>query len=282
MTSKPEGIRMTTIRIPTGTTKAADSSAVSVSRAATACLASAAVSAALLVGASLLASVPAQAGPMFPLAPACDKYQFNSGLLQLDLDAGATVQIPVNGQTAAGTASVYDPTAASSGIASGGVTGRKIDITVNWTRGPAAGRQSWFSGQVNDDGRASGFSMVNTDGPSGWHTNDSLSCITPPAPPRPPAPPPMPKLPKPPPPKPLAGPGVSWDPRLGGLTVHITDRSGVDSNCTYKADAYEQGFFLPKNSTKDLVIVPAIPKFANWDVTVTCDNGTSTRTSIFF
>jgi hypothetical protein len=30
------------------------------------------------------------------------------------------------------------------------------------------------------------------------------------------------------------------------------------------------------------VIVPAIPKFSNWNVSITCDNGTSTNTSTFF
>jgi len=30
------------------------------------------------------------------------------------------------------------------------------------------------------------------------------------------------------------------------------------------------------------VIVPAIPKFQNWNVTVKCDNGTTTNTSEFF
>ncbi len=94
-----------------------------------------------------------------------------------------------------------------------------------------------------------------------------------------PAPPPPPP---PPPPAPKQGPGVSWDPRIGGLTAHITDRSGVDSQCTYTSDFYQRSFFLPANSTYDLVIVPAIPKFQNWNVSVKCDNGTTTNTSEFF
>ncbi|GLP77615.1 hypothetical protein TUM20983_47250 [Mycobacterium antarcticum] len=98
-----------------------------------------------------------------------------------------------------------------------------------------------------------------------------------PAPPPPPAP-----APPPPPPAPKQGPGVSWDPRIGGLTAHITDRSGVASQCTYTSDFYQRSFFLPANQTYDLVIVPAIPKFQNWNVTVKCDNGTTTNTSEFF
>lgn len=92
----------------------------------------------------------------------------------------------------------------------------------------------------------------------------------------------QPKPPPPPAPKPLQGPGVSWEPRLGGLTAHINDRSGVASQCVYKSDFYERSFFLPANSTYDLVIVPAIPKLQNWTVTITCDNGTKTQTSTFF
>lgn len=83
-------------------------------------------------------------------------------------------------------------------------------------------------------------------------------------------------------PKPPAGPGVTWSPRVGGLTASITDRSGVDSQCTYQSDWYTRSFFLQKNTTFDLVIVPAIPKFQNWNVTINCDNGAKTQTSTFF
>jgi hypothetical protein len=92
----------------------------------------------------------------------------------------------------------------------------------------------------------------------------------------------MPKLPPLSAPKPLAGPGVSWDPVVGGLVAHVNDRSGVAAQCTYKADAYTRSFFLPANGSYDVVIVPAIPKMANWDVTVNCDNGATTHTSTFF
>jgi hypothetical protein len=39
---------------------------------------------------------------------------------------------------------------------------------------------------------------------------------------------------------------------------------------------------LKAGKTTNLVIFPAIRKYAPWDVTVTCDNGTETRTSIVF
>ena len=95
---------------------------------------------------------------------------------------------------------------------------------------------------------------------------------TTPPPPNDPPPPPAPKL----------GPTVSFNTVLGGMEAHITDRSGVSSQCTYATDDYSRGFALPANSTYDLRIVPAIPKFKNWTVTITCDNGTSTTATTYF
>ncbi len=85
-----------------------------------------------------------------------------------------------------------------------------------------------------------------------------------------------------PPPAPKLGPTVSWKPIVGGLQAHITDRSGVSSQCTYVTDNFNRGFALPANSSYDLRIVPAVPQFRNWNVTITCDNGTSTQATTFF
>ena len=95
---------------------------------------------------------------------------------------------------------------------------------------------------------------------------------TTPPPPNDPPPPPAPKL----------GPTVSFNTVLGGMEAHITDRSGVSSQCTYATDDYSRGFALPANSTYDLRIVPAVPRFRNWTVTITCDNGTSTTATTYF
>jgi hypothetical protein len=98
------------------------------------------------------------------------------------------------------------------------------------------------------------------------------SGATPPPPNEPPTTPPAPKL----------GPTVSFETVLGGLEAHITDRSGVSSQCTYATDDFNRSFALAANSTYDLRIVPAVPKFRNWTVTITCDNGTSTTATTFF
>ena len=94
--------------------------------------------------------------------------------------------------------------------------------------------------------------------------------------------PPPPSDPPPPPPAPKQGPTVSFDKVLGGLVAHITDRSGVSSQCTYATDNLNRSFALQANSRYDLKIVPAIPQFRNWTVTITCDNGTSTTATTFF
>jgi hypothetical protein len=86
----------------------------------------------------------------------------------------------------------------------------------------------------------------------------------------------------PPPPAPKQGPTVSFNTVLGGLEAHITDRSGVSSQCTYATDNYSRSFALPANSKYDLRIVPAVPRFRNWTVTITCDNGTSTTATTYF
>jgi hypothetical protein len=81
---------------------------------------------------------------------------------------------------------------------------------------------------------------------------------------------------------PKQGPTVSFDPVLGGVVAHVTDRSGVTSQCQYQSDFYTRSFGLKANSTSDLRIVPAIPEFRDRPVNITCDNGTSTSTSTFF
>lgn len=83
------------------------------------------------------------------------------------------------------------------------------------------------------------------------------------------------------------GPTVTWHPIVGGLQAKITDRSGVTSECQYASSTpghppYDRSFALKANSTFNLDIVPAIPAFQNWDVTITCDNGTKTETNTFF
>ncbi len=83
------------------------------------------------------------------------------------------------------------------------------------------------------------------------------------------------------PPAPKQGPLVTADPGVTGVTFHITDRSGVASQCTYSSEGYVTSFGLPANGSFDL-FVPALRYFKTRTGTVTCDNGTSTDTSVFY
>lgn len=80
---------------------------------------------------------------------------------------------------------------------------------------------------------------------------------------------------------PKQGPTVTTKAGVTGVTFHITDRSGVASQCTYSSEGFESSFGLPANGSFDLA-VPAIRLFKNRTGTVTCDNGTSTPTSVFY
>lgn len=77
------------------------------------------------------------------------------------------------------------------------------------------------------------------------------------------------------------GPLATADPGATGVTFHITDRSGVASQCTYSSEGYVTSFGLPANGTFDL-FVPAIRLFKTRTGTINCDNGTSTNTSVFY
>jgi len=74
----------------------------------------------------------------------------------------------------------------------------------------------------------------------------------------------------------------TWNEGLGSLTAHITDHSGVASQCTYASDLVNRSFSLPANGSFDVVIAPAVPAFRSWDVSVSCDNGAVANTSKFY
>ncbi|WNG94344.1 hypothetical protein [Mycobacterium sp. ITM-2016-00318] len=70
--------------------------------------------------------------------------------------------------------------------------------------------------------------------------------------------------------------------RSSAVSSLTSPTAAVTSQCTYATDDYNRSFGLPANSTYDLRIVPAVPRFKNWTVTVNCDNGTSTTATTYF
>jgi hypothetical protein len=187
--------------------------------------------------------------------------------LNLHQSNGYDIVVSANGATLGPTGLARaTPELATYGDVSGGIQGRNIDFTITWSDNKG---QAHFTGTVGDDGVAHGTSTgpsipVNLWNPGPWDSDGPLTCT--------PDTQAAPKL----------GPAVSWDPIVGGLVAHITDRSGVSAQCTYTSDFYTRSFFLQANSTHDLKIVPAIPEFRNWNVNISCDNGTSTQTTTFF
>jgi hypothetical protein len=236
----------------------------------------------------LTAAPPAQADPT-----KCTQYGFN-GLFNIRGDNGWTVDFNSTGPTAGGAATVhfYDGGNVNGNVSRGGIQGNTIDFAIQWNDKP---NNVWnFHGTVSDDGlvhdggEALGSIPSDYSGEvtSGWHSTTPLKCMDAP-PPAPPPPPPEQSSPPPstaaqePEPAPKQGPLVSAEPGLTGVTFHITDRSGVASQCTYSSEGFESSFALPANGSFDL-FVPAVRLFKTRTGTVTCDNGTSTNTSVVY
>jgi hypothetical protein len=239
---------------------------------------------------SLTVALPAPAD-----AANCSQYGFN-GVFSIRGDNGWMVDINSTGTTAAGSHAAVrfdDGGSVNGNVSRGGIQGNVVDFAIQWTDKP---NNIWnFHGTVSDDALvhnggqqlASIPSDYTGEVASGWQSTTPLKCMDAPPPPpsAPSAPPPEPASPPPPPPDPQPapkqGPLVTAEPGVTGVTFHITDRSGVASQCTYSSEGYTDSFGLPANGSFDL-FVPAVRMFKTRTGTVTCDNGTSTTTSVFY
>ncbi|PEG35292.1 hypothetical protein CQY20_22230 [Mycolicibacterium agri] len=184
----------------------------------------------------------------------------------LHQDNGYDLVISANGSTLGPTGLARaNPQTAVYGDVKGGINGRLVDFTITWSDNKG---QAHFTGAVGDDGIAKGNSTgpsvpINLWNPGPWTSNEPLNCTSPEAE------------------KAKQGPLVSAEPALAGVTFHITDRSGVASQCTYSSEGYKASFGLPANGSFDL-FVPAIRLFKTRTGLIECDNGTSTPTSVFY
>ncbi len=214
----------------------------------------AASAAGLLAGGLLAMPVPAHAAP-----PGCLQYGF-AGPTEIVANGRTIVTFNGDGPSVNTSATANNLTVPIHGFVD---ANKFITLSVDMPGPPPA--TETYAGAVGDDGigrgRVSNTSPIVQSGGE-WNLGAPLKCIKEAAP--------------------KEGPTVSFDPILGGLNVHITDRSGVTSQCTYNADGFTRTFRLEANSSTDLKIVPAIPKLDNWNINVTCDNGTSTQTTQFF
>jgi hypothetical protein len=208
----------------------------------------------------MVATPPAHALPPAPLAPNnCAQFEFN-GPTNLKLSTGPILSFTANGPGVNGPAT-------DNRQDQGNITGtifpnRAIDLTYLTSSPQFAGDPPvHFVGNVRDDGTASGNFYAKVNGT--WETGSPLGC----------------------PQQALAakqGPTVDLDPGLGTLVIHVTDQSGVASNCQYHSDFVNRTFDLPANGTFDINVVPAVPLGIDHQVDITCTNGTSTHTTKFF
>jgi hypothetical protein len=246
----------------------------------------------------LTVPTPAQADPRPAPPSACSQYAFDGPFIINE--SGSKIYFESYGTAARG--NVDSDT--SGHITGGGIQGRNVDFTIHWDSwvGPdgksyPSGLTEHFTGTVGDDANVYGVATLVGYGSQPWNSIRPLVCNDPAAPPPPGPqvvlapgvkdPPPHelgPQSPPatPPPAKPLQGPTVSATPGITGVTFHVTDRSGVASQCTYSSEGFTSGSFsLPANGSFDL-FVPAIREFRNRTGTITCDNGTSAGTSVNF
>jgi hypothetical protein len=237
---------------------------------------------------ALFAAVTALGTAGFLAAPPAhaESCKVNESQLQLIVHPPGltyTVTVSANGSTLSGNVhSTHKNQDGASGNAAGGIAGNSVNFIVDWFPSNGGG-MTHFRGTVGSDGvahgTATGSSAKNFSGgiefePGPWDSVKPLSCVAvqtgPPAG-EPPKPAELPKQ----------GPTVSADPGLAGVTFTITDRSGVAAQCTYSSEGFESSFALPANGSHDL-FVPAVRLFKNRTGKVTCDNGTSTPTSVFY
>jgi hypothetical protein len=209
------------------------------------------------------AAAPAQALPPAPLAPGdCAQWGFSG---PVSLKRESTSEVASFTATGPHAEAPFTWAQGNGATKHGNVTGDidangHITLTFTFTSGDDVVP---FTGDVGPNGQANGMSPPDVP----WHSLAPMSCAQTGAAAQAGT---------------KEGPTITFDPILGGLVAHITDRSGVTSQCEYRSDFYTRTFRLEKNSTFDLKIVPAIPELRDRPIDITCDNGTETHTSTFF
>lgn len=214
----------------------------------------AAVAAAGLV----VAAAPAHAVPPVPAAPGnCADFAF-PGNVVLNISSGDRLSFSATGKQSSGPAN-WSNNSSHPGTFAGAVGFKVVNVDFTDDKGT-----THLQGEIAPNGIASGR-VMELPGVT-WTSTSPFTCVGGAAAATP-----------------GEGPTVTIKPIIGGLQAVVTDRSGVTSQCTYTADnGFTRSFGLEANSTFKLNIVPAIPAFRNWNVSVGCDNGTRTDTTTFF
>lgn len=224
---------------------------------------SAPLAASALAAGFLTVSVPAaQAAP-----GDCLDWTFNGAtVVNITGQANMTVNFTSTGKTASGPSKITGLMLVDTadGTISGGING--TGITLKFSSPALNGKTLDMTGAIGPDGIARGQTTGEFSG--GDWTSGQLHCSK--------------KEEAPEAPKTKSQPTVTGEAIVGGVVVHVKDNSGETAQCQYDSEIFDRAFTLPANTTVDLKFVPAVPLFKTWNVSVTCDNGTSTTANIFF
>ncbi|MDX1884175.1 hypothetical protein [Mycolicibacterium sp. 120270] len=130
------------------------------------------VAVALSVAASLMA--PAHADRMLPLAPPCATYVYPEGFAIQQAD-GWRVDFKGNGPFPDGDATATKGGQTMYGVASGGIEGRHVDFTVQWSTGPVG----QYTGDIDESGIAhgTGFDEAHPTSSSTWNSLTAFECV---------------------------------------------------------------------------------------------------------
>ncbi|MDT5101024.1 MAG: hypothetical protein QOC76_4761 [Mycobacterium sp.] len=175
-------------------------------------------------------------------------------VVNINISDGSSMSFAANGANVDGPTTIGPPGGEGTpGALQGGIAPNG-HVELTFIHG--ANDERHYGGDVGEDGRATG-SVAGT--PLTWATGGPLTCTTAAT---------------------VAGPDVVGEPVISGIIIHVTDHSGKTSKCHYDSEFYDRDFTLNANSTADVKLIPAVPLLRAWPVTVTCDNGAKTETSI--
>jgi hypothetical protein len=141
---------------------------------------------ALTAAGLLTAPAPAEADPMIPLAPACDQWNWPGGVIRVNW-RGLVIGMYGSQDRVVGTPSYRTSDGKTiSGTPSGGMNGSSIDFTINFDQGVTTPFGLRFTGNINDDGLASGIAKetVGAGREDLWSIQEKFNCATPAAPPQ--------------------------------------------------------------------------------------------------
>jgi hypothetical protein len=119
-------------------------------------------------------AAPAQALPMFPLAPACSQWGFPGDYFDFYTTKDYKVSVNSKGQTLGPSAVTFFRFSGTNGVygnASGSISGTAINLNVNWSDGSPG----QYVGTIDPNGVPHGYVL---NGGADWKSDAPLTCVT--------------------------------------------------------------------------------------------------------